>query len=54
MEKLHEDLDVTHTICGSQDIRIVMGDIYTKVGLKQCLIREVVGNHGFGILNEPG
>ena len=41
-------------MCGSQEIKIVTGDLNAKVGTEQDRLREVVGRHGLGSRNERG
>ena len=41
-------------MCGSQEMKIVMGDLNEKVGTEQDPLREVVGRYGLGNRNERG
>ena len=54
IEKFYDDLDAAYKLSGSQDTKIVMGDLNAKVGTEQDPLREVVGRHGLGSRNERG
>ena len=54
IEKFHDDLHAAYTMCGSQEIKIVMGDLNAKVGTEQDPLREVVGRYELGSRNERG
>ena len=52
IEKFYDDLDAAYKMCGSQEIKIVMGDLNAKVGTEQNPLREVVGRCGLGSRNK--
>ena len=54
IEKFYDDLDAAYKMCGSQEIKIVMGDLNANVGTEQKPLREVVGRYGLGSRNEHG
>ena len=54
IEKFYDDLDAAYKMCGSQEMKIVMGDLNAKVGTEQDPLREVVGRYGLGSRNERG
>ena len=35
IEKFYDDLDTAYKMCGSQEMKIVMGDLNAKVGTEQ-------------------
>ena len=52
IEKFYDDLAAAYKICGSQEMKIVMGDLNAKVRTEQDPLREVVGRYGLGSRNE--
>jgi exonuclease III len=54
IESFYKDLDCAYNQCGSQDVRIVMGDMNAKVGSSMDPLESVVGPHGLGVRNERG
>ena len=54
IEKLYDDLDSAYKMCGSQEMKIVMGDLNAKVVTEQDPLPEVVGRYGLGSRNERG
>ena len=52
IEKFYDDLDAAYKMCGSHEMKIVMGDLNAKVGTEQDPLREVVGRYGLGSGNE--
>ena len=44
IENFYDDLDAAYKLCGSQEMKIVMGDLNAKVGTEQDPFREVVGS----------
>ena len=54
IEKFYDDLDAAYKLCGSQEMKIVMGDLNAKVGTEPDPLREVVGPYGLGNRNERG
>ena len=54
IEKFYDDLDAAYKLCGSQEMKIVMGDLNAKLGTEQDPLREVVGRYGVGSRNERG
>ena len=54
IEAFYNDLDDAYKQCGSQEMVVVMGDLYAKVGTEQDPQKVVVGQHGLGERNERG
>ena len=54
IEKFYDDLDAAYKMCGSQEMKIIMGDLIAKVGTEQDPLREVVGRYELGSRNERG
>ena len=54
IEKFYNDLDAAYKICGSQEIKIVIGDLNVNVGTKQDPLLELVERYWLGSRNERG
>ena len=54
IETFYETLDIAKKQSGSQDLRIIMGDLNAKVGKQQNDDEGVVGRFGLGERNERG
>ena len=52
VEKFYEDLGKAMNQLKFQDIRIVMGDLNSKVGSER--VESIVGTFGIGDMNERG
>ena len=54
IETFYETLDIAKKQSGSQDVRIIMGDLNAKVGEQQNDDEGIVGRFGLGERNERG
>jgi len=54
IEKFYENLDIAKKQSGSQDVRIIMGDLNAKVGKQQNDDEGIVGGFGLGERNDRG
>ena len=54
IETYYNELDDAYKQCGSQEMVVVIGDLYAKLGTEQDPQKVVVGQHGLGERNERG